>query len=201
MKDLFEGLGIQKTNLIGNSNGGFFALETALNLSERVEKVVLISPAATLVQMWAFWLRLLVPAHMLAPMLKSEGMVQRAYAWLWQDFPKSPEYSELKSISIVAGYPRYRPSLNSFRPAVISKKELQSVQAPVLLLIGDHEVIYKPEAAIKRARRWIPNIEAAIVPNGNHSSQYTAPEFVNSKIVEFLSSKEKRANRLEEEQA
>jgi len=68
MTELLDGLRIQSANIIGNSNGGFFTLETALLLPERVNKVVLISPAATFVQMWAWWLRLLIPAHMIAPL-------------------------------------------------------------------------------------------------------------------------------------
>ncbi len=41
MADLFDGLKIEKASLVGNSNGGFFALETALTMPERVNKVAL----------------------------------------------------------------------------------------------------------------------------------------------------------------
>jgi pimeloyl-ACP methyl ester carboxylesterase len=56
----------------------------------------------------------------------------------------------------------------------------------VLLLIGDHEVIYKPERAIERATRLVAGLKAGLVPNANHCSQYTAPDFVNEKILGFL---------------
>jgi len=92
----------------------------------------------------------------------------------------------LKSIAVVAGYPRYRPSVNQFAPHVFSNEELRQIQAPVLLLVGDHEVIYSPDAVIRRAIRFVPNLKARIVPNANHCAQYTAPEFVNRKIAEFL---------------
>jgi pimeloyl-ACP methyl ester carboxylesterase len=186
MTDLFNGLHIDWADLIGNSNGGFFALETALNLPERVRKVVLISPAATFVQMWAWWWHLLIPAHMIAPMIRSEHMVLRAYEWLWQGFPKDPEYARLRSISELAGHPRYRPSRNSFIPHVFSDNELRQIQSDVLLLIGDHEVIYDPDQVIRRATRLVDGLQAMIVPNANHSAQYTAPDFVNDRILEFL---------------
>jgi pimeloyl-ACP methyl ester carboxylesterase len=186
MTELLDGLQIDKAHIIGNSNGGFFTLETTLLLPERVDRVVLISPAATFVQMWAFWVKLLIPAHMVAPLIRSERMVHNAYDWLWQGFPMDPVYTRLKSIAVVAGYPRYRPSKNSFAPHVFSGAELRQIHAPVLLLIGDHEVIYKPDRVIRRATRLIPNLKAAIVPNANHCAQYTAPEFVNQKILEFL---------------
>jgi pimeloyl-ACP methyl ester carboxylesterase len=186
MTDLLDGLQVQSAHIIGNSNGGFFTLETAYLLPDRTKKVVLISPAATFVQMWAWWFRLLIPAHMIAPLLRSERMVQRAYAWLWQGFPRDPVDARLKSIAVVAGYPRYRPSKNSFAPHVFSDAELRQIQAPVLLLIGDHEVIYKPDQVIRRAIGMIANLKAEIVPNANHCAQYTAPAFVNHEILEFL---------------
>jgi pimeloyl-ACP methyl ester carboxylesterase len=189
MTNLLDGLEIQSVSIIGNSNGGFFALETAYLLPKRTKKVVLISPAATFVQMWAFWMKLLIPAHIIAPLIRSERMVHNAYDWLWQGFPRDPADERLKYIAVIAGYPRYRPTTNSFAPHVFSDEELKSIQNPVLLLIGDHEVIYKSNKVIRRATHLVPNLKAEIVPNANHCAQYTAPEFVNQNIIKFLRSK------------
>jgi pimeloyl-ACP methyl ester carboxylesterase len=186
MTNLMDGLEIQSAHIIGNSNGGFFTLETAYLMPKRTKKVVLISPAATFIQMWAWLLKLLIPAHMVAPLIHSESMVHNAYDWLWQGFPRDPADERLKYIAVVAGYPRYRPSINSFTPHVFSDEELRQIHAPVLLLIGDHEVIYNADRVIQRATRQVPNLIAEIVPNANHCAQYTAPEFVNRKILEFL---------------
>jgi pimeloyl-ACP methyl ester carboxylesterase len=194
--DLFDGLKIGRTHVIGNSNGGFFALNISLCLPERVNKVVLISPAATFVPMPAFWLRLLIPAHMLAPLIRSEALVHRSYAWLWQGFPIDEEYSRLKAIGTVCGYPRYRPTRNSFAPRVFTEEELRSIKNPVLLLIGDHDVIYKPEKAIRRATSLVPGLVGEIVPNANHCAQYTAPETVNRRILDFLSDPERGQDNL-----
>jgi pimeloyl-ACP methyl ester carboxylesterase len=185
MADLLDGLRLESTHLVGNSNGGFFALETALYLPERVKKVVLISPAATFVQMWAWWWYLMIPAHIIAPMIGSERLIQKAYAWLWQDFPLDECSAELRAISKVAGA-RYRPSINSAVPRVFNDQELRKIRTPVLLLIGDHEVIYKPARAIRRATRLVSGLKAEIVPDANHSAQYAAPDFVNARILEFL---------------
>jgi pimeloyl-ACP methyl ester carboxylesterase len=185
MTDLLDGLQIQRAHLIGNSNGGFFALETALVLPERVGRVVAISPAATFAQMWAWWCRLLIPAHMIAPLIGSERMIRNAYAWLWQGFPMEDGFSDLRAISKVAGA-HYRPSINSAVPRVFSDQELRRIHAPVLLLIGDHEVIYNPARVMRRATRLVSGLRAELVPEANHSAQYTAPDFVNARILEFL---------------
>jgi pimeloyl-ACP methyl ester carboxylesterase len=185
MADLLDGLGIERAHLVGNSNGGFFALETALNLPERVNKVVLISPAATFVQMRAWWLHLFIPAHIFGSFFGSEKMVLKAYDWLWQGFPMDDCFAELRRVNKLAGA-ALRPSINRAVPRVFSDEELRRVQAPVLLLIGDHEVIYKPEDAIRRASRLVRDLKAEIVPNANHTAQYTAPDFVNSAIEKYL---------------
>jgi pimeloyl-ACP methyl ester carboxylesterase len=187
MQDLLDGLGVLKVHVIGNSNGGFLSLLTALHFPNRVEKVVLISPAATFVQMWAFWIHLMIPAHMIAPLIHSERLVLSSYAWLWQSFPKDTSYEHLYTISKIGGYPRYRPSRNKVHPRVFTDEELLRVKNPVLMLIGDHEVIYDPLKAIARASRLLSDFRAVSVPAANHSAQYTAPEFVNEKIIEFLS--------------
>jgi pimeloyl-ACP methyl ester carboxylesterase len=54
------------------------------------------------------------------------------------------------------------------------------------MLIGDHEVVYKPEEAIRRATRLMTGLQAEIVPNANHLAQYTAAEVVNHKILTFF---------------
>jgi len=56
----------------------------------------------------------------------------------------------------------------------------------MLLLIGDHEVIYKTERAIERATRLVTGLKAEIIPNANHIAEYAAPEFVNKQILDFL---------------
>jgi pimeloyl-ACP methyl ester carboxylesterase len=81
---------------LAGSDGGFFTLETVYLLPGRVRKIVLISPAATFIQMWAYWAKLLIPAHMVAPWFRSGRMVHHAYDWLWGGFPRNPDYARLE---------------------------------------------------------------------------------------------------------
>lgn len=115
-------------------------------------------------------------------------MVHKAYDWLWQGFPVDDYYARLKLISTVAGYPRYRPTRNSITPYAFKDDDLRKIKNPVLLLIGDHEVIYKPERAIRRAVNLVPGLKAEIISNANHCAQYTASDIVNKEICGFLNS-------------
>ena len=56
----------------------------------------------------------------------------------------------------------------------------------MLLLIGDHEVIYEPERVFSRATRLIAGLKAEMIPGANHNAEYTAADVVNEKILGFL---------------
>ncbi len=179
MSDLLDGLKIKDMYMVGNSYGGFLTLNTAYSLPERVKKIVLISPAATFVPIHA-WTWHFAPANIFGPLLGSQRMLIKPYEWIWQDLPAEECIAQLRRITAITGRPRH------WSPTVFSDKELRQIRTPTLLLIGDHEVVYKPEHAIRRATRLVANLKAEIVPNANHLAQYTAAEVVNQKILAFL---------------
>ena len=63
MANLLDGLGIARVDLVGNSFAGFLVVNTAILLPDRVKKIVLISPAAPFVPMWA-WTWHFFPAYL-----------------------------------------------------------------------------------------------------------------------------------------
>ena len=178
--DLFSELGIERTDIVGNSFGGFLTLSAALHRAERVKKAVVSSPAASFVTMWPSFWHLFIPAHVVALRIGSKSMILRSYTWLWQGLPADDCILQLRNITALNGLPRHGP------PAVFTDEELRKIQTPILLLIGDHEVVYNSERVIRRATRLVPNLMAEIVPNANHNAQYTASEFVNKRILDFL---------------
>jgi pimeloyl-ACP methyl ester carboxylesterase len=182
MIDLLEGLKVDSVFMVGNSFGGFLTLNTVLSLPERIKKAVLISPAATFVPIPA-WTLHFMPVIAFGLLIDSKKTLLYPYNWIWQDFPKDEYMAKLRAVSAFYGRPRH------WNPTVFSDDELRKIKTPTLLLIGDHEVIYKPEDAIRRATRLMPNLKAEIVPNANHIAEYTAPELVNQRILDFLAGK------------
>jgi pimeloyl-ACP methyl ester carboxylesterase len=182
MIDLFNGLRIESADLIGNSFGGFLAFNTALYSSERVKKVVLISPAATFMQIWAWTWHIAFP-YKLGYTLGSRRMILCGFKWIWQGFPRDECFTQFTEFGKTNGFPS-----NQLPPPVYNNEELRKIQTPMLLLIGDHEVIYNPERVIRRATRLVAGLKAEIIPNANHNAQVTAPDVVNKKILDFLAS-------------
>jgi pimeloyl-ACP methyl ester carboxylesterase len=73
-----------------------------------------------------------------------------------------------------------RVAANAANP--LSDDELTSMHMPVLLLMGDREVIYDAAEALARARRLIPDFEGAIVPGCRHDMCFS-----QHRLVPFLS--------------
>jgi len=120
-------------------------------------------------------------------MLHSNRVILSGFNWIWQDFPREASLKKQGELGKLCGFPS-----NSLTPPVYSDEELRAIQTPMLLLIGDHEVIYKPERVIERATRLVIGLKAEIVPNANHNAQVTAAEVVNKKIMDFLSEQESK---------
>jgi pimeloyl-ACP methyl ester carboxylesterase len=161
--ELFDGLKIESADLAGNSFGGFLAFNTAVYLLERIKKVVLISPAAVFVQMLPFYLHIAFP-YKIGYSLHSERVIMSGFNWIWQGFPRDECFTHYTRDGKVNGFPS-----NQLMPPVYRDEELGRIRAPMLLLIGDHEVIYNPQKAIRRAARLVPGLKAEIIPNANHN--------------------------------
>ena len=57
---------------------------------------------------------------------------------------------------------------------------------PDLLLIGDQETLYPPQATLDLARARMPSLKIARVADADHIAAMAQPEAVNGMIIEFL---------------
>lgn len=177
LRDVFAGLDLEQTHVAGLSYGGFLAIRAALSVPERVNKLVLLSPASLLRIRLRFFLRL--AALFLPNFVLSLAAKQRVFLGIHSAIA-TPVIKQMMTRTDF----RYQMVL----PPVCKDEELQQIQAPTLLLLGDHEIIYDYKAAIKRAEKLIPDIETAVIPNAGHALSFDQPELVNQRILTFLES-------------
>jgi pimeloyl-ACP methyl ester carboxylesterase len=73
-------------------------------------------------------------------------------------------------------------------PTKFSDQELANTKVPILLLIGEEEVIYSSiDATIESAKKkLIPYIHVEIIPNAGHLPNMDQPNLVNKMILNFL---------------
>lgn len=66
-----------------------------------------------------------------------------------------------------------------------SKKDLQSIKAPVLVLIGDNDII-NTKTTIQQTEKHLSHGKGEIIPSAGHFLSVDQASIVNKKIVEFL---------------
>lgn len=176
--DLFNEMHIEQAHLAGLSYGGFLTLNFALQAPDRVKRLVLLAPAGCFVKFrLAFWLRMV--SGMFLP---ARAALERLIPWISvrRDAPESPVFEQMLLIRL------FGRAHWGVWPRVFTDEELRRVNAPTLLLIGDREVIYDPRAAVERATRLLPCIEAEIIPNAGHFLTFDQPESVDARMLNFL---------------
>jgi len=164
LREVFTALRFERAHIAGLSYGGFLALNVALLAPERVMKLVLLAPAASLLP--------LEPVD-----FGSLDVTLRIFAR--HDVHNSPVIQQLILETDFQGdYQVY--------PPVYTDDELRQVKSPTLLMVGEDEIIYDPRAALARAASLIPNIQTQLIPGAGHALTLDRPELVNARLLEFL---------------
>ncbi len=176
--DVLDQLQIEKANLVGLSYGGFLAANFALAFPERVNRIVLLAPGIpnfgppTL--QWANYgmPMLLLPSRFTVRRFIN-GASMKGYS---KDDPVHEQ--------MIVGMMHLRKV--SFMRPVFADEEFKRMSVPVLLLIGDHEIMYEPRKALGCAARLIPGLQAELIPDAGHILNSDQAEIVNARILQFL---------------
>jgi len=171
-------------NLIGLSYGGWIASQYALRFQNRLNKIVLLAPACTVLPLsskWIFRAVLCVVPH--------KCFTKSFIYWLLEDLAQKDEagraiIDEHVDESFLA--------LRSFKtkrmvnPSVLTDKEFQSINVPTLYLVGENEKIYSAQKAIERINAVAPQIKTEVIPHAGHDLTIVQAAMLNKKILEFL---------------
>lgn len=176
--EVLDGLGLEKTHIAGLSFGGFFAVFFAAYLPDRIDKAVALSPGATLLH--------IRPSFLLRAGLVGIVPTMRVINWFIdyvfsQDSKMNPILKSQAQTALQCCFPRFR-----IIPYVLSKRELAKIKAQVLVIFGQHEVMYNPERALKKGDRLIRDFEGEILPGIGHGTILEKPGYVSEKMIQFL---------------
>ena len=178
-----DALGIDRTALVGMSYGGWLALAYAVAAPARVRALVLLSPGGFLPITWQFRVR-----GMLMMLLPTRLTVRWFMHWAgFGEVPGEPDAGLVLDLMYL-GMKHFRMPPATLRVAAdpLPDESLRRLCAPVLLLIGENEVLYDPSAAVDRARRCIPDVDAELVANCSHDMCASQSRIVNARVHEFL---------------
>jgi pimeloyl-ACP methyl ester carboxylesterase len=186
LNDLLDGLGIARASIVGNSYGGFIALNQAAMAPERVDRVVLISPGGGLVSFWPVFRSMIYQG--LRGAMRGRGGAERQRPDMMRIIGRGVGFNEEDEDWLVLGRQLLDGSqrINMIMPSVLPDAELGAIRTPMLLLIAEHEILYEPQATLESAMVRVPGLEGEIVKGAHHFAAMSQPDVVNARIVDFL---------------
>jgi pimeloyl-ACP methyl ester carboxylesterase len=186
MNALFDGLGIEKASIVGNSYGGWLAFNQASLAPGRVDRIIAISPPGVFVSFAPLARKFMFKAAK-AALLGLFGVKRPALGFMKLMGPKArlnPGDEDWVALAdmLLDGSVR----MNAIMPVVFSDAELAAIRTPALLLIAGDELLYPPEATLRLALEKMPGLQGGIVPDAHHLAAMAQPDDVEGRIIQFL---------------
>lgn len=195
---LFDELGIDAATLVGNSMGGFISAEFAIAFPERVERLVLVSPAGISSYRNTRGMRALPALH------RGERIVAAYTAWMASKSETVTRRPALRNATLgfVTRHPTRLPAAlaaeqlrGAGKPGFIQALEanldydfrhrLPEIACPTLIVWGDQDKVLTVRDAAVYAE-LIPGSRKVLYEDTGHMSQIERPDAFNSLLREFL---------------
>jgi pimeloyl-ACP methyl ester carboxylesterase len=211
LDELFNALGLENNiNMIGMSYGGWLAGQYTLHYPHRLNKTVLLAPASTvlpvrfepLIRRIFGVFGLLAPAAAMIPvrlesliwgyfsfLLPHRYCIKNTFYRLFEDaVHKDDAGRELVEDMIQITYVAQRTFKSKLPvfPNVLTDKELQSIQVPILYMVGENDKIYSGSKAIRRLEKEAPHIQTALIARSGHGLPMSLAPLVNRMVLAFL---------------
>jgi pimeloyl-ACP methyl ester carboxylesterase len=178
-------------SLVGLSYGGWLASQYALRFPERLYKIVLLDPAATVLPV-SFALIF----HALLTLIPLPGFRQQFYDWLLRDTVQSGASGRAFVNAAVADWAmaeRCFGAMPMVAATVLDDKTLANFRIPCLFLVGEHEKVYPAHKAVARLKRVAPQIQTKLIPHAGHDLWMVQADLVTRTILSFLNDPEQVA--------
>ena len=115
--------------------------------------------------------------------------LRRTLCWLFRDMVESGDagraYVE-QDVAAILKSGRFFVLPRLVWPTVFDDAAWRRLRVPTLFLVGEHEKIYSPRAALRRLARVAPSVRAEIVPGAGHDLTLVQPGLVAARVLEFL---------------
>lgn len=176
--EVLYALDLKYFHLIGASEGGYLAAKLALKDPKRIKKMILLSPAQTLT--WIKPNMELIKLSASKVISKDKELTQTLSSMSSNVSNIAKEFLTQHELGHQQG------SENKFVPLMIpfSKKQLKTLKMPVLVLVGDQDLMNN-EKTVEVANQ-LHRGKGEIIPNAGHFLSVDQAEVVNEKMVKFL---------------
>ncbi|WP_169544741.1 3-oxoadipate enol-lactonase [Sneathiella aquimaris] len=182
LKELLQGLRIEKAIICGLSVGGMIAQGLAFSDPEQVDALILCDTGHKIGtrELWQDRIKQ-VEAEGLSSM--TDAVMER---WFTKEFRKSsnPLYSGCRAMFERQDPMGYSATCAAIRDADYSEARAL-IKVPTLCVVGDHDLA-TPAALVRELADGIPESEFALIENAGHIPCVEAPETFTDLLTEFL---------------
>ncbi|KAF2516568.1 alpha/beta fold hydrolase [Flavobacterium foetidum] len=179
--EIFDHYKLKKFDIVGASRGGWIATLLATQKNNSIDKVVLLSPAQTFKFIDKFGKTSSALMLKLFPNEKKFGKTLSTFSTHPEKI--SPIYK--RQFYLANKYAKSNSSMLKMTP--FSDKELQMIQNPVLVVIGDKDVI-NSEESLERAKKYLARCKTKIIKDAGHFLTIDQSKITNDAVINFLDS-------------
>lgn len=178
--DVLEALNIQKAIVLGISGGGWLTLKLASHYPQKVSCAIAISTdGLSSTNTWSMLWGML-------PVALFPNRLTAGWFLKFMTAPNTPKGEHAQGFAEAM-----RVVIKHFKtqgnPGPLTDTELRQITSPLLILMGEYERLFRPQAAVERATKLIPSLVAAdIVPKAGHLVTTDQPEWLKQRVLKFI---------------
>ncbi len=185
MDELFTGLELgDGINLVGLSYGGWLTSQYVLQHPNRLNRIVMLAPASTVLPLSLDFLK-----HSVLSLIPHRHFTKKMINWIMEDWAEKNEANRLFMEdwieSIFLGGRCFKPKM-LVSPTVLTDDDWRNLEVPALFVVGENEKIYSAREALKRLNGVAPHIKTELIPGAGHDLTVVQADLVNKKVIEFL---------------
>jgi pimeloyl-ACP methyl ester carboxylesterase len=177
--EIFSHYKLRKFDIVGASRGGWIATLLATQKQNSIDKIVLLSPAQTFKFIDKIGKTSSALMLKLFPSEKKFGKTLNTFS----THPEKINPAYKRQFYLANKYAKSNSSMLKMHP--FSDDELKSIQNPVLVLIGDHDVI-NGEDSVERAQKYLINSKTKIIKDAGHFLSIDQSKITNTAMIDFL---------------
>jgi pimeloyl-ACP methyl ester carboxylesterase len=175
LTDMLDGIGIERTHLLAASNGGYAALNLAVDVPQRIGRMALLAPSGI-----DLTLRKVLPKIIHYLLFPNSSNRDQLIEWFIGTHPTVREDFYQQMWWGLQGLPK------TAIPILFPAAKLKRINIPTLFVLGENDPTMRATSAQSRIKKYVPHAQTMVIPGVSHVLNYEAADVVEKVVLRFL---------------